>query len=42
MRTAAELYWGRGQTSKMEVFAKIVNSWKSLIIFAKTYILDVC
>ena len=29
------------QTSKMERFAKIVNSWKPLTIFAQRYILDV-
>ena len=42
-----EMFWGRPkaymkpcQTSKMEGFAKIVNGWKSLIIFAKRSILD--
>ena len=29
------------QTSKMEIFAKIANAWKPLIIFAKCSILDV-
>ena len=29
------------QTSKMERFAKLVNGWKQLTIFAKSFILDV-
>ena len=29
------------QTSKMELFAKIVNDWNPLTIFAKSFILDV-
>ena len=29
------------QTSKMELFAKIVNGWKSSTVFAKISILDV-
>ena len=29
------------QTSKMESFAKIINGFQSLYIFAKSYILDV-
>ena len=29
------------QTSKIKLFAKIVNDWKSLTIFTKSFILDV-
>ena len=36
-----EAYSEHCQTSKMELFAKIVNSWKPLSIFAKSSILDV-
>ena len=28
------------QTAKMEVFAKIVNDWELLAVFAKSFILD--
>ena len=35
-----ETYTEPSQTSKMELFAKIVNSWKPLTIFAKCFILD--
>ena len=35
-----QAYSGPSQVSKMECFAKIVNSWKSLTIFAKRSILD--
>ena len=41
----SETYSEHCQTSKMELFARIVNSWMSLIIFAKKLhllILDVC
>ena len=38
--------WLRGvlepyQTSKTELFVKIVNSWKPLTVFAKRFILDI-
>ena len=36
----AETYTEPSQTSKMELFAKIVNSCKPLTIFAKCFILD--
>ena len=36
-----EAYSEHSQTSKMEHFPKIVNSWKPLIIMAKSSILDV-
>ena len=36
----AETYSEPSQTSKMEFFAKIINSWKPLTIFAKCFILD--
>ena len=29
------------QTSKIELFVKLVNGWKPLIIFAKRFILDI-
>ena len=35
------VYWGPSQTCKMALFAKIVNGWKTLNIFAKSSILDV-
>ena len=34
-------YWERCQTYEMERFAKIVNSFTQLIIFAKKLILDI-
>ena len=34
-----EAHWEPSQTSKMELFANIVISWKSLAIFAKSSIL---
>ena len=37
----SETYWEFCQTCKMERFAKIINGWKPLIIFAKRSILDV-
>ena len=36
-----EMYSGLFQTSKMKIFVKIVNGWKSLSIFPKSSILDV-
>ena len=36
-----EAYSEACQTSKMELFAKTINGWKSLTIFAKISILDV-
>ena len=41
MSGITEIYWGPGQTSKMEHFAKIVNSFYPLTIFLKRSILDV-
>ena len=36
------MYSEQSQTSKMEVFVKIVNGWKPLAIFlAKSFFLDV-
>ena len=29
------------QTSKIELFVKLLNGWKPLIIFAKRFILDI-
>ena len=40
-RLAWEAYSESLQTPKMEVFIKIVNSWKLSIIFKKGYVLDV-
>ena len=37
-----EAHSEQSQTSKMKIFAKIVNGWESLRIFAKSLILDVC
>ena len=37
----AELYSQPSQIFKMELFAKIVNTWKPLTIFAKNSILDI-
>ena len=37
----SEAYSERSQTSKMELFWKIVNGWKPLTVFAKSFILDV-
>ena len=39
--TISEDHSQPSQTSKMELLAKIVNSWNLLTISAKTYILDV-
>ena len=39
--TEAELHSEPSQTSKIEVFAKIINGFKPLTIFAKKSILDV-
>ena len=36
-----EAYSEAFQTSKMELFAKIVNEWKLLVVFKKNIILDV-
>ena len=36
-----EAYSKTSQTSKIELFKKIVNGWKPLTIFAKSFILDV-
>ena len=36
-----EAYSEPSGTSKMEFFAKIVNGWKPLTIFAKSSILDI-
>ena len=41
MESDSEEYLENGQSSKMEVFTKIVNSFSSLTIFAKSSILDV-
>ena len=40
-RLALETYSQSRQTLKMEVFIKLVNSWKLSIIFKKGYVLDV-
>ena len=37
----AEVYSEPSQTFKIELYVKMVNSWKSLTIFAKNSILDV-
>ena len=37
----AEVYSESSQTCKIELYVKMVNSWKSLTIFAKNSILDV-
>ena len=39
MRT--EAYSGPRQTFKLELFAKIVNGWELLTIFAKSFILSI-
>ena len=36
-----EAYSKHSRISKMELLAKIVNSWKSLANFAKSFILDI-
>ena len=36
----SEAYLKPSQTSKKELFAKIINSWKPLTTFAKSTILD--
>ena len=36
----SEAYLELSLTSKLELFAKIVNGWKTLIIFAKSSITD--
>ena len=41
METSSEAYTEPCQTSKMEVFAKMVNGFSFLSIFAKIFILDV-
>ena len=41
-RQLLEAHSEPSQVSKMDLFAKIVKGWKSLTIFAKSSILDVC
>ena len=41
LHTNAETYLVHCQASKMELFAKIVNGFKPLAIFATCFILDV-
>ena len=38
----SEAYLEPLQTSKIELFAKIANSFKPLTVFAKNFMLDVC
>ena len=40
-RSASEAHLEPSQTSKMEILAHIVKSWKLLTIFAKNSILDI-
>ena len=40
-RSKTERHSESSQTSKMELFAKTVNSWKLLHIFPKSFTLDV-
>ena len=40
-KNVAEAYSEPSRTSKMQLFAKIVNGFQPLIIFAKSFILDV-
>ena len=42
LSTVAEAYSESSQTSEMELFAEIVDGINWLIIFSKTFILDVC
>ena len=38
---STEAYLELSETSRMEFFANMINDWKRLTIFSKSYILDI-